>query len=182
MKRIVLLGGGHAHVHVLQALAREPIPGAELLLVTPFARQMYSGMVPGLVAGHYAVDQCAIPLTPLAQAAQVPLRETQAVALDAGHPAGKALDEIGDRPVVAFHPGEQRPRGNRQVLLQQRLDQHRGDPAQSESAHRQPGPVRDVRHRFGGARDDLVHACHLSVLSSSGTPTSKTSMSVANVP
>jgi pyridine nucleotide-disulfide oxidoreductase family protein len=84
MKRIVLLGGGHAHVHVLQALAREPIAGAELLLVTPFARQMYSGMVPGLVAGHYAVDQCVIPLAPLAQAARVPLRETQAVALDAG--------------------------------------------------------------------------------------------------
>ena len=83
MKRIVLLGGGHAHVHVLQDLAREPIPGAELLLVTPFARQMYSGMVPGLVAGHYVVDQCVIPLAPLAAAARVPLRETQAVALDA---------------------------------------------------------------------------------------------------
>jgi NADH dehydrogenase FAD-containing subunit len=26
MKRVVLLGGGHAHVHVLQALAREPWP------------------------------------------------------------------------------------------------------------------------------------------------------------
>jgi NADH dehydrogenase FAD-containing subunit len=82
MKRIVLLGGGHAHVHVLQALAREPIAGAELLLVTPFARQMYSGMVPGLVAGHYAVDQCVIPLAPLAQAAR------RAAARDAGRGPG----------------------------------------------------------------------------------------------
>ena len=38
MKRLVLLGGGHAHVHVLQALAREPLAGAEVTLVTPFMR------------------------------------------------------------------------------------------------------------------------------------------------
>lgn len=81
-KRLVLLGGGHAHVQVLHALAREPMAGADVLLITPFARQMYSGMVPGLVAGHYTADQCAIPLTPLAAAAGVPLVEGMAVALD----------------------------------------------------------------------------------------------------
>ena len=82
-KRLVLLGGGHAHVQVLHALAREPMAGADVLLITPFARQMYSGMVPGLVAGHYTADQCAIPLMPLAAAAGVPLVEGMAVALDA---------------------------------------------------------------------------------------------------
>ncbi len=70
-KRVLLLGGGHAHVHVLQALAREPLAGAEVALITPFARQIYSGMVPGLVAGHYRAEQCAIALQPLAQAARV---------------------------------------------------------------------------------------------------------------
>lgn len=83
MKRVILLGGGHAHVHVLQALAQEPLAGAELMMVTPFARQMYSGMVPGLVAGHYSAAQCAIPLQPLAQAARVRLLEGSAVRLDA---------------------------------------------------------------------------------------------------
>ncbi len=82
MKRVLLLGGGHAHVHVLQALAREPMAGAEVMLVTPFARQMYSGMVPGLVAGHYTAAQCAIPLPPLAAAARVLMVESAAVALD----------------------------------------------------------------------------------------------------
>lgn len=82
-KRLVLLGGGHAHVHVLDALAREPLVGAQVVLVTPFARQMYSGMVPGLVAGHYAAEACAIPLTPLAAAARAELVEASAVALDA---------------------------------------------------------------------------------------------------
>lgn len=83
MKRLVLLGGGHAHVHVLRALALEPLAGAEVVLVTPFLRQMYSGMVPGLVAGHYTAEQCAIPLAPLARAAGVRLIEGAAVGLDA---------------------------------------------------------------------------------------------------
>jgi selenide,water dikinase len=84
MKRVVLLGGGHAHVHVLQALAREPLAAAEVVLVTPFLRQMYSGMVPGLVAGHYTAEQCAIPLPGLAQAARARLVEGLALQLDAG--------------------------------------------------------------------------------------------------
>jgi selenide,water dikinase len=83
MKRLVLLGGGHAHVHVLQALAREPMPGAEVLLVSPHERQMYSGMVPGIVAGHYREEQGAIALAPLARAAGVRFEATHAVALDA---------------------------------------------------------------------------------------------------
>jgi pyridine nucleotide-disulfide oxidoreductase family protein len=81
-KRLVLLGGGHAHVHVLQALAQAPIAGTEVLMVTPFMRQMYSGMVPGLVAGHYTATQCAIPLQPLAAAAGVRMVEGAAVKLD----------------------------------------------------------------------------------------------------
>ena len=83
MKRLLLLGGGHAHVHVLQAIAREPLPGAEVLVVTPYSRQMYSGMVPGLVAGHYSAAACAIPLQPLALAARLPLVESSAVSIDA---------------------------------------------------------------------------------------------------
>ena len=81
-KRLLLLGGGHAHVHVLQALARERLAGAEVALVTPFARQLYSGMVPGLVAGHYTPDACAIALQPLAAAAGVHFIEGAAASLD----------------------------------------------------------------------------------------------------
>lgn len=82
-KRVLLLGGGHAHVHVLQALAAQRLAGAEVALVTPFARQLYSGMVPGMVAGHYSVEECAIALKPLAAAAGVHWIEGSAVALDA---------------------------------------------------------------------------------------------------
>lgn len=83
MKRVLLLGGGHAHVHVLQQLATQPLTGAQVTLVTPFERQMYSGMVPGLVAGHYTAQDCVIPLRPLAQAAGMVFRQASAVRLDA---------------------------------------------------------------------------------------------------
>ena len=84
MKQLLLLGGGHAHVHVLQALAQEAVPGTQVTLVSPFARQLYSGMVPGMVAGHYRVDDCAIPLDPLAQRASARFIESSVVQFDAG--------------------------------------------------------------------------------------------------
>jgi pyridine nucleotide-disulfide oxidoreductase family protein len=82
VKRLLLLGGGHAHVHVLRELARQPLAGAEVLLVSPFERQMYSGMLPGIVAGHYREDEGAIALAPLARAAGVRFEVTSVVSLD----------------------------------------------------------------------------------------------------
>jgi pyridine nucleotide-disulfide oxidoreductase family protein len=83
MKHLLLLGGGHAHVQVLLALASEPLPGVKITLVSPFPRQLYSGMVPGLVAGHYSIDDCAIALPPLAQRAQVEFIEASVTHIDA---------------------------------------------------------------------------------------------------
>ena len=70
-------------MHVLSVLAQNPFPGARVTLVSPFARLMYSGMVPGFVAGHYALDDCVIPLAPLAARAHVKFVEASAVAIDA---------------------------------------------------------------------------------------------------
>lgn len=98
MKQLLLLGGGHAHVHVLQQLAQQPLAGAQVTLVTPFERQMYSGMVPGLVAGHYTAQDCAIPLRPLAQAAGVVFRRASAVRLDA---AARRV-ELDDGGVIGY--------------------------------------------------------------------------------
>lgn len=64
-RQLVLLGAGHAHLHVLAHLARNPLIGVRIILVTPHARQMYAAMVPGFVAGHYPMDDCSIPLEPL---------------------------------------------------------------------------------------------------------------------
>jgi pyridine nucleotide-disulfide oxidoreductase family protein len=83
MKHLVLLGGGHAHLHVLKALGAQTMASAHVTLVSPFPRQMYSGMVPGLVAGHYGLDDVSVALAPLAAAAKVEFLETSATAIDA---------------------------------------------------------------------------------------------------
>jgi selenide,water dikinase len=48
-----LVGGGHAHIEVLRQFARVPEPGIEIVLVSPEASLLYSGMLPGVVAGRY---------------------------------------------------------------------------------------------------------------------------------
>ncbi|MGE5231883.1 MAG: FAD-dependent oxidoreductase [Deltaproteobacteria bacterium] len=67
MTRLVLLGGGHAHLFVLEALARGAFEGAEVTLVSPVRRQAYSGMVPGLIAGRYRADELSFDLEAIAR-------------------------------------------------------------------------------------------------------------------
>jgi len=65
-RKILLVGGGHTHVEVLRRFALAPEPGVELVLVSPDRLTPYSGMLPGLVAGHYTHEQAHIDLEPLA--------------------------------------------------------------------------------------------------------------------
>ncbi|HUP30211.1 MAG TPA: FAD-dependent oxidoreductase [Usitatibacter sp.] len=73
MKRLVLAGGGHAHVEVLRDLAEHPDHDLDVTLVTPYPWLTYSGMVPGLLAGHYELDDCTIDLIALAGRARAHL-------------------------------------------------------------------------------------------------------------
>jgi pyridine nucleotide-disulfide oxidoreductase family protein len=83
LKRLVLLGGGHAHVHVLNALSKNRLPNVSITLISPFDRQVYSGMLPGWIAGHYDIEQCVLPLKPLARAADAHYLQTAATKIDA---------------------------------------------------------------------------------------------------
>ena len=65
-QRILLIGGGHSHVEVLRRFALTPDPMVELALVSPEYSMCYSGMLPGLVAGHYSTRETHIDLAPLA--------------------------------------------------------------------------------------------------------------------
>ena len=82
MKKLLLLGGGHAHVHVLKSLAESRLANVDVTLISPFVRQVYSGMLPGWVAGHYEIEQCVIPLAPLARAAGARYLETAGEHID----------------------------------------------------------------------------------------------------
>ncbi len=65
IKRIVLLGGGHAHVEVLRRFRMESPSNTHITLISPQRHTAYSGMMPGLVAGHYHWDECHIDLIAL---------------------------------------------------------------------------------------------------------------------
>jgi hypothetical protein len=80
--RLLLVGGGHAHVEVLRVFAATPEPGLDITLISPGATLLYSGMVPGVIAGHYALADAGIALAPLVAAARGRFVDERAVALD----------------------------------------------------------------------------------------------------
>jgi selenide,water dikinase len=63
---LVLVGGGHAHIQVLKRWAMAPVPGARLTLVVDRPIAVYSGMVPGFLAGQYSREDLEIDVRPLA--------------------------------------------------------------------------------------------------------------------
>ena len=83
MTRLLLAGGGHAHIEVLRRFAQRPLHGIEVVVVTPAARLLYSGMVPGVIAGAYAIDDAAIDVAGLARAAGARFVQDALIALDA---------------------------------------------------------------------------------------------------
>jgi len=84
VKRLVLLGGGHAHVEVLRDLAERPDESLHATLITPYPWLTYSGMVPGLFAGHYEIDECSIDLRALAERARVSLEQSSVAHVSTG--------------------------------------------------------------------------------------------------
>jgi selenide,water dikinase len=81
-KHLVLVGGGHAHVLVLEAFARKPEAGVRITLVSKDRLTPYSGMLPGHLAGVYTRDEIHIDLHRLARAAGAGLVLDEAVGFD----------------------------------------------------------------------------------------------------
>jgi selenide,water dikinase len=67
IKDLVLIGGGHAHALVMRMWAMDPLPGTRVTLITPDPVTPYTGMLPGLIAGHYRRDELMIDLVRLAR-------------------------------------------------------------------------------------------------------------------
>ena len=79
----VLAGSGHSHLEVLKLFApRRPL-GLRLTLVSDTAEALYTGMVPGLIAGEYRRDQVGVDLHPLCQKLGVRLLVDRIQRLDA---------------------------------------------------------------------------------------------------
>jgi selenide,water dikinase len=82
MKRLLLLGGGHSHVEVVRRFADAPPGACKVRLISPDRYTPYSGMLPGLVAGHYTFGECHIDLERLCRHAGVELHATAAKRID----------------------------------------------------------------------------------------------------
>lgn len=81
-RALLLVGGGHAHVQLLRRFAMQPIPSVQLTLVVDRTLAVYSGMLPGFVAGQYLPEELTIDLAPLAARAGARLILARAERLD----------------------------------------------------------------------------------------------------
>ncbi|MHC4948209.1 MAG: FAD-dependent oxidoreductase [Planctomycetota bacterium] len=97
-RRVVLVGGGHAHVHVLEGFAERPPEDCRLVVVADTPIAVYSGMVPGLVAGRYRAGDLQIDVRPLARRAGAEVIVARAVRIDAD---ARAI-HVEDGPPVPY--------------------------------------------------------------------------------
>jgi selenide, water dikinase len=82
VKDVVLIGAGHAHIGVLRMMGMNPVPGVRFTLITREVDTPYSGMLPGLIAGHYTFEQAHIDTGPLARFAGARLYQSEVIGLD----------------------------------------------------------------------------------------------------
>ena len=80
---LILVGGGHSHALVIRMLAMNPLPETRLTLISPDSLAPYSGMLPGLISGHYSITDSHIDLPRLCQWAGVRFIRARTTALDA---------------------------------------------------------------------------------------------------
>lgn len=138
-REVVLVGGGHAHVQVLRRWMMSPPAGAKLTLIVDHYDAIYSGMVPGFVAGDYSSDELTIDVLPLARRAGAGCIRAAVIGFDpdarrielAGRPPihydlasidiGSSVRDI-DLPGVREHAIATRPIGDFVRSLEHRLD------------------------------------------------------------
>jgi selenide,water dikinase len=116
LKHLLLLGGGHSHIEVLRRFALAKPSGITVTLVDPQRHAIYSGMLPGVIAGFHTIADCSIDLARLAAVAGASARFASATAIDPQHRKvllddGCSLDydllsiDVGSVPVASTLAG-----------------------------------------------------------------------------
>jgi selenide,water dikinase len=94
---LVLVGGGHTHVQILRRWITRPVGGVRLTVVLDRAEAVYSGMVPGFVAGDYATHELEIDVVALARHAGAGVVLAPATGVD---PQARRLHVEGRAPIA----------------------------------------------------------------------------------
>ena len=66
-KKVLLAGGGHAHIVALGKLQARCAESLDITLISPQPRTWYSGALPGAIAGHWPSDAVATNVASLCQ-------------------------------------------------------------------------------------------------------------------
>ena len=92
---LILAGGGHTHSLLLKKHQSNPLPDCRLILLSPVRHTPYSGMLPGVISGHYAPEEAFIDLGQLAADSGCEFIESAVTGLDA------------DRQVIVTNDGHE---------------------------------------------------------------------------
>lgn len=98
LRDLVLVGGGHAHVQLLRRFMMEPMSDVRLTVVVDRHEAVYSGMVPGVVAGDYEIEDGVLDVLPLARRAGARCILARATGIDM---EGRAV-KLEGRPAIPF--------------------------------------------------------------------------------
>ena len=100
LPHLVLAGGGHSHALVLLHWCMHPQwrPAGLITLVNRQSSTLYSGMIPGLIAGHYKRSEIAIDLRRLCDRAGVGLVIAEITGVD----VTQQQLLLRDRPALSF--------------------------------------------------------------------------------
>ncbi|WP_201608627.1 FAD-dependent oxidoreductase [Psychrobacter okhotskensis] len=83
LKKLLLVGAGHAHIGLLRRLRGTPLINADITLISEQPQSIYSGMLPGWMAGHYILDDIRIDIAALCKQAGVHFIQQPIVKIDA---------------------------------------------------------------------------------------------------
>lgn len=107
MKTLTLVGGGHAHLHCLEQLKKEPQRDWRVVLISPSRHQYYSGMFSGYAEGIYRLDDIRIDLQKLCEQVGAVFLEDRIAGVDGRNKRLAGTKGVYPFDVASFDVGSQ---------------------------------------------------------------------------
>ncbi|MBZ9689126.1 FAD-dependent oxidoreductase [Clostridium estertheticum] len=118
-KKLLLVGGGHAHIFLIKQFALKPIPGVDLFLVSDSNYQYYSGMAAGYVEGIYGLEEISFDLRKMCRHSGVEFIKGRVTGIDAQNRCVTLeSDEIVPFDILSLDTGSDMAGGNVQGVVE----------------------------------------------------------------